>query len=245
VRRLSTLIACCACLWTLPGKAADAGTPAAAPAKPTAEAMPLIEDPAFALPPSTDRESLAALSPSGVLLSVRIGPSFPQLYNKLTTNFLVQTDVAYQLPWRDRALGVFFGLGYTQPGLTGVQKDSRLDTPGGADAYSLTVRDLGFSLGVQYLLALPKRFILYAGLGVELHLTRSTLKHTAGTMDLGYTYEDSTRVGPLVRLGAAYPVGPGLIGLELRQEYTGVDHVLTGVNNTALLAAQVGYTFKL
>ncbi len=53
------------------------------------------------------------------------------------------------------------------------------------------------------------------------------------------------RHGVVLRLGGGYRLGPGALIIELHYEYTPVDHLITGDDNTAHLALQLGYTLFL
>ena len=260
MRTLPIALVCTGALWTSAAQAEtpkasarpapSAGKPAPAPASrpPTPVEQVPTKPVATSTAPAAKSEASAstgALAPHGVLLAARVGPTFPQPFNALKTSVLAELQGAYQLPWRDRALGITFGLGYTQPGLEGSRVDPRVTVNEGKVDYALAVRDFSFTLGAQYLLQLPQKIVGYAGLGVRMHLTRSVLTQHAGAADLGETTEDATRFGPVVRVGAGYPVGPGLVSLELSSQWAGINQRLTGLANTSDLALQAGYILGL
>ena len=58
------------------------------------------------------------------------------------------------MPKVDRRLGLFFDVGYTQPQTSGTSTDPRVTANCNAgvcmESYTVTARDLGFTLGVHY-----------------------------------------------------------------------------------------------
>lgn len=207
------------------------GEPASGSAAP-----PTVRQP----PPPRDR-----LMEPAWLVGVRLGPVIPQAFNKLSTNFLVDVEGAYQLPFWHRRLGLFLDVGYSQPTASGSRADARIMANNGVVTWDLTVRDLGFALGAEYRHAVGRWVVPYVGAGAKLHLTRSVVNQRVGAIDLGSNTEDSTRVGFLGRVGLGLHLGPGDLVAELHVEYTTVDHLITGDNNTAHLAFQVGYLLRL
>ena len=189
-------------------------------------------------------ESATTDAPPTVLVGARIGIVTPQVFNKLETNYLVDIEGAYQLPFANRALGVFLDLGFSQPHEHGTRTDPRVAANGGAEAYDMQVQDLGLALGLQYRLALGS-ITPYAGIAAKMHLTKTIVDQSAGTTDLGTNVEQSTRFGVLVRLGAALALGPGEAVFEAHVEYTGIDHTISGDANTGHLAFQLGYLLRL
>ncbi|HEY3449385.1 MAG TPA: hypothetical protein VGK67_23730 [Myxococcales bacterium] len=180
-----------------------------------------------------------------LLLGARVGVVLPQVFNKLGTNFLVDVEAAYQLPFLHRHLGLFFDVGYSQPKTEGTRNDPRVLTNGGEVAYTMTVRDFGLSLGVQYRHPLGDLVVPFVGVGAKMHLTNTLLEQSAGSTNLGTNIERSTRVGFLGRLGLGLHLGPGDLVAEVHLEATAVDHLVTGDKNTSHLALQLGYLFRL
>jgi len=179
------------------------------------------------------------------LLGVRAGVVVPQAFNNLTTNFLVEVECAYQLPFWHKRLGLFLDVGYSQPTASGSRTDPRVTTNGGAVSYDVTVRDFGFALGVQYRHAVGRWVVPYVGAAAKLHLTHTDVEQSAGTTSLGPNSEESTRFGFLGRLGLGVHLGPGDLVVEAHVEYTPVDHLITGDTNTSHLAFQLGYLVRL
>ena len=184
-----------------------------------------------------------------LMLGLRIGATVPQPFNKLDANFLGELELAYQLPFIGKRLGVFLDAGYSQPTLSATKSDARV--PGGMVTYDQTIRDLGFSLGVHFWQPIASKLLVYGGAGARLHLTHTLINATSGGQPYGENTEDSTRVGAMVRLGAGYVLGPGALVLEIHFEWTGIDHLITGGErsgesaNTSNLAFQLGYQFFL
>lgn len=255
--RISSACRALACTLILVGGEAHA-QPAPAP-QPAPEPAPQPAPQAAPEPaPEPAPERLAEdHGPSRLLVGARIGGLFPQALNKLDTNFLAEVEAAWQLPIPkiERRLGLFLDVGYTQPTTTGTRVDPRItaNCGGGSctETYTVTVRDLGFTLGVHYFQPLPKRFLVYGGVGGRMHLVRTISEAMAGTTPLGVNTEDSTKFGVLVRLGGAYRIGPGAVVLEAHVEWTGIDHLVTGGEragesaNIGNLALQAGYLFFL
>lgn len=220
----------------------------------TAAATPMPDTAAVATPavsPSARPEG----EPGRILLGARIGGLFPEAFNRLDANFLAELEVAWQLPIPriDRRLGLFLDAGYTQPTTSATRIDPRItaNCAGGScsETYTVTARDLGFTLGLHYVQPLSKGFLVYGGVGGRMHLVRTISEAVAGTTSLGVNTEDSTKFGVMVRLGGAYRIGPGAIVLEAHMEWTGIDHLVTGGEragesaNIANLALQAGYLF--
>lgn len=183
--------------------------------------------------------------PASFLVGVRAGAIFPEAFNKLELNFLVEVGVAWQLPVLGHRLGIFVDGGYSQPTSAGTRTDPRVPTNMGGVSWDLTVKDIGVSAGLQWLQPVGTRLLVYGGAGYKVHFTESVIEQRAGTTDLGTNTEQSTRHGAVVRAGLGLRLGPGAAVLEVHYEYTPVDHLITGDDNTAHLAAQLGYTLFL
>jgi hypothetical protein len=224
-----------------------AGSPALAQQDlqaPQAKAAPALElqaQPAQA-PPSNQ--------PTPLLFGPRFGVVIPT-GNKLDTNFQVELEAAYQLPFIGRRLGIFFDFSYSRPTESGTRTDARVLTNGGVEDWKLVQHDVGFALGLHFWQPLPKNFLIYGGIGGKLHLLRTIIDASAGGADFGTNREDSTRVGALLRVGGAYKIGPGAIQLELQFEWLTSNHLITGGEldgtspNEAHIALQIGYAFFL
>lgn len=191
---------------------------------------------ARAAPPS-DPES------SRLMLGLRAGPTTPQPFNELSTNFLVNLEAM----WASAASGpaLFLDFGHVQPVARGSRTDSRFAANGGKVSYLLTVQDVAFGLGALYRLRLDSGFMPYVGAGMRLHLTKTLLEQRAGDIDLGSHTEQSTRYSILGRLGIAKALGPGELGLEINIDYAPVDQRITGMNNTGFFGYQLSYLFVL
>lgn len=196
-------------------------------------------------PPTPPPSTPAAPSQPQFLVGVQLGPSFPGIFNRLGTSGIGNVQAAWQLPFMQRELGVFFQLGYTQPSVSGTRVDPRLTGNGGVETWRLSVMDFALSFGADYVLQLPAGFIGFGALGLTVHLTHSVLDQSVGKESLGTASENSTRIGYVARLGAGYHLGPGYLTLELENEFAGIDHRLTGVANTAHLAPALGYLLRL
>ena len=232
-----------------PAPAAAPAAPAPAPAV-SASASVTAEVPAGVEETPHDLEAVSSGAPRDrlleprILLGVRAGAVTPQVFNKLGTNFLVELEGAYQLPFAHRRLGIFLDVGYSQPTESGSHQDPRVLSNSGKVNYTMTVRDLTYALGLQYRRA-GKRFVPYGGLGADLHLTKTLVNQHAGSVDLGQNTQQSTRVGVVLRLGLGMHAGPGDLVGELHVEYAGIDHLISGTDNTGHLAFQIGYLLRL
>lgn len=202
--------------------------------------------PATAAAPPTETVTRVAEEPDKpkeFLLGARIGAIFPEPFNKLDANFLLDVELAWQLPVLDRKLGLFFDASYSRPTESGTRPDARL--AGGTESYSLYIDDLGFTLGAQVVLPIKSKLLFIAGVGAKMHLTHSVINANAMGTDLGTNTEDNTRFGVVVRVAGGYRVGPGAIVVEAHFEYTPIDHLITGDNNTGHLSIQAGYLLML
>jgi hypothetical protein len=211
--------------------------PAQAPAPPPA---PAAEPPAA----EVQKAAPASFQPGSLLVGARIGVLLPQAFNRLETNFLLDAEVAYQLPFWGKRIGLFFDFSYSQPTVNGTVNDPRLTTNMGNETYKLTLRDVGFTLGVQALFPVGQWVIPYVGVGAKLHLNRSHLEQTAGATDLGTNEEDSTRFGVVGRLGLGLHLGPGMAVFEFHIEYASINHLITDDHNIANMALQLGYVLS-
>ncbi|MSP59515.1 MAG: hypothetical protein EXR72_04085 [Myxococcales bacterium] len=197
--------------------------------------------PAFAEPEVVKPAPPKPLGP--LVVGARVGGSFPGAFNKLGSTFLVELELGWQLPFLGRRLGIFGEVSYTQPGASGTRSDPRLAS--GMASWQLTERDLGLTVGAKFQQPIGQWILLYGGVGAKVHLTRHIVTATSGGADLGENSEDSTRLGLLLRLGGGLRLGPGAVVIELQYEYTPVHHLITGDDNTASLAAALGYTLFL
>lgn len=179
-----------------------------------------------------------------LLVGARVGVVIPQAFNKLETNFVTDVEVAYQLPFWYRRLGLFFDIGYSQPTEQGTTTDPRVSTNGGTVGYDMTLQDLALAFGVQYRHALGRWIVPYVGAGAKVHLTRTIIDQNAGQTSLGENSEENTRVGFIARAGLGVHLGPGDLVAELDVEYTPVDHLITGDNNTGHLGFLAGYLLR-
>ncbi len=188
-------------------------------------------------PPPTER------LPVGVL-DVRVGLHIPSVFNKLDTTFTVHAGAAWQFAF-DRILGAFLDLSYAEPTARGARSDPRVVANGGAEDWTLAVRDFGIGFGPRVQFHLGALFDGYVGLGALVSFTRSVTSASAGDVPLGTHTEFNTRLGGLLRLGVGFKLGPGAVVLELAGNHVPVDHLITGDANTSSLSAQLGYAFYL
>ena len=232
-----------------PAPVAAAPAPVPAPAPPPTSPEPVHPDEEKAPLASTTLTTRPArdrrLEPAA-LLGARFGLVIPQALNKLETNFLVEIEGAYQLPFWHRRLGLFLDVGYTQPEEHGSHPaDPRIQSNGGTVDYDMKVQELGFALGVQYRHAVGRWVVPFIGAAAKMNLTMTTVAQHAGSVDLGTNTEQSTRFGFLARGGVGFHLGPGDLVVEVHFEYTPVDHLITGDNNTGHLAFQLGYLIRI
>lgn len=179
-----------------------------------------------------------------VVLDARVGLHVPSAFNKLDTTFTVHVGAAWQFAF-NRLLGAFIDLSYAEPTARGARIDPRVLANGGAEEWSLAVRDFGIGFGPRLQFHLGKLFEGYVGLGALVSFTRSVTTATAGEVQLGTHTEYNTRFGGLLRLGLCLKAGPGAVVLEVAGAHVPVDHLITGDSNTSSLSAQFGYAFFL
>jgi hypothetical protein len=197
---------------------------------------------------AVEKPAPAPFREPALLLAVRLGPSFPQAFNKLDTNFVLDVELALQLPFFHRRFGLFLDGSFSQPTASGTKQSAQIGASGGQGdmvGYTLTQRDFGVTLGVQYLHFVKQRVGLYLGVGAKVHFTRDIVDQHAGSVDLGTNTEDSSRIGVIARAGLGIKLGPGMLVIELHYEHAPVKQLVTGDDNTADLAAQLGYAFFL
>jgi hypothetical protein len=191
-----------------------------------------------------------------LLLGARFGAVVPEAFNKLDANFLVEIELACQLPIPriENRLGLFLDVGYMRPTQSGTRLDPRVMACNGvpcSESWDEVIHDVGFTLGVHYWHPITNRWLIYGGVGARMHLTRTIINASAGGSAFGQNSEDSTRFGVLLRLGTGVRLGPGALQFEVQLDDTPIDHLITGGErqgesaNTASLAFQLGYTLFL
>lgn len=144
--------------------------------------------------------------PPTALIGVRVGGFFPQVFNELSTSYLVSVGGGYVLPALDHRLAIVVDAGYTRPEREQTIEDPRLAE--GSYSYTLIQHDLTFFVGGHYhFLDLRETFIPYAGLGLRVHLLKSEIDGQSGEPRFGTNEETSTQFG--VPYGWAVGCAPG------------------------------------
>jgi|GEM_PF-5991416 len=198
-------------------------------------------------PPIAVEESATAATPSAPTweISLKAGGHFPQIANKLGTNFDAILKVGYGVAL-ERRLQIFADFAYSQPARTSSGTDMRLGASGAEYTSTITVRDLTTTLGAEYLIPVDSHLWLpYAGVGLQLHFLKSDVKGNAAGTSFGDTSETSTQVGGVVFGGTGIRLGPGLILGELRFGFATVSQKVTGSANVGALSVLLGYGLLL
>ncbi len=237
--RIAIVLSLCLSLSSL-AFAQDDVTPAEAPTDTSLETV--VES-----PPAPD----ASAAPQTLLalptweISLKAGGHFPQIANRLDSNFDVILKVGYGVAL-DRRLQVFADFAYSQPSHTTRDTDPRLVGAGTEFSSTLTVRDFTTTLGAAYFFRLPHpRMTSYAGAGLQLHFLWSGVSGSTPCAFFGDQTETSTQVGGVALGGAAFRLGPGAILGELRFGFTPVSQKATGSSNIAALSLLLGYGLYL
>jgi hypothetical protein len=192
--------------------------------------------------------SEAALSERGYsrrfLIAPKLGGSFPQVLNRLSTSYTVALELGYVTPlFRDR-LVLSAEASYTQPPHARALEDPRVGD--GSTSYTLTERIFGVYAGPKLHFALPASpFMLYAGTGVRAQLISSAIEATSGGEDFGKHSETGTHLALAALLGVGYRMGPGHLALDLQIVSSPIDHRVTGDVDVGALSVRVGYLLSL
>ncbi|HXI60360.1 MAG TPA: hypothetical protein VNO55_30065 [Polyangia bacterium] len=177
-------------------------------------------------------------------LSLKAGGHFPQLTNKLGTNFDAILKFGYGVAV-DRRLQLFIDLGYSQPAHDTSATDPRLGMAGAMYQSTVTVRALSTTVGGQFFFLPMNSFLLpYGGLGLQLHFVKSTVTGSGGNA-FGDNDETSTQIGGAAFGGLGLHLGPGLLLGELRFGYAGIGQKVTGDANIGALSVLLGYGLLL
>jgi len=177
-------------------------------------------------------------------LSLKAGGHFPQITNKLGTNFDAILKFGYGVAV-DRRLQLFIDLGYSQPTHDTSATDPRLGMTGAMYQSTLTVRALSTTVGGQFFFLPMNSFLLpYGGLGLQLHFVKSTVTGSGGNA-FGDNDETSTQVGGAGFGGLGLHLGPGILLGELRFAYAGIGQKVTGSANIGALSVLLGYGLLL
>ncbi len=192
-----------------------------------------------------DEDEIApAEDPPVFLFGARFGVFLPQVFNKLSTSFILSLWGGYVIPAIDYRLVAVFELGYTQP-----PREDDLDDPrlaAGSYHYDLTQHDFTMFLGAHYYFApLRDQLVPYAGIGLRAHLLKSVINGDAGGMSLLENQETSTRFGGAIRGGVGYTLGPGHIALDVELALAPLDHLITGESNIGDLFVAASYQFVM
>lgn len=204
------------------------------------EAPPEAEAPAA----SEVAAPVAEARPPSLQISLKAGGHFPQVVSRLGTSFDASLTVGYA-PFSGRQLQVFLGLSYSRPSQTLSAEDPRLGTAGTDYSSTLVMQDLGTTLGLQYFILPPSRFVVpYVGAGFRVHFLRADVEG-AGGADFGKHNETDTRYGAVVFAGVGLHLGPGLLLGELAFDYSPIGQRVTGAANVGSLALVLGYGLLL
>lgn len=188
----------------------------------------------------------SAAEPAGLLrpayLGARVGGAIGQAFSEAGASPTGELLGGYQLPFFERRVGVFVGLGYAQPGAQGHTHDPRVGASGGQLDYTTTIRDFGISGGGQIWWPVEgTRWVPYGALGLKLHLTKTVSDTHLGSTSLGENTESDSHLGFLLRFGAGVHVGPGLLAIDATVDSAPVDRLTTGVANAGAIVVAAGY----
>jgi hypothetical protein len=175
-----------------------------------------------------------------IMLALKIGASFPGVFNRLQTSYLIDLEVGYALPFLKHRLALSIDAGFTAPEANGSSTDPRLDAAGGMYSWHLEQRELSFGITLYYRHPIGK-FIPYVGVGPRLFLLESKVRGYAGGANISTSTEDSSKIGAGIPVGFGYTLGPGHLLVELALAIGPIDHTTTGNDLVGALSLAVGY----
>jgi opacity protein-like surface antigen len=212
------------------------------PAPPAAAAEPVAAVESAPPVPAAEEAVTRSAMPAWEI-SLKAGGHFPQVTNRLGSNFDAILKVGYGVALD---LQVFADFAYSQPSHTSKGTDPRLGAAGAEYSTTLTVRDFATTVGADYFLPLAtQRWLPYAGLGLTVHFLKTDVTGSAGGASFGDTSETSTQVGGVVFAGTGFRLGPGMVVGELRFGFAPVSQKVTGSANIGALSVLLGYGLLL
>ena len=179
---------------------------------------------------------------SHVGLGMRAGVLVP--FSALDPGLTIGADVGYALPVLGRRLVLGLGLGLAQPLGQGVQADPRF-VP---SAFTWDVMERQLGLDVRLSARLPSfgpRLSPSVTIGPRLYVLETCVAGGVGRERFSEECGTATRLGGLLTVGVAHPLGDGALVGELELAGSKPDHTRAGDFSTLGLAIRVGWWFSL
>ncbi len=198
--------------------------------------------PAAAFADPTEKVATSAEPPPPMLTAgLKVGGSFPQVLNRLSSTYSLAVEVGWLSPLLDHRLGIDLELAYSQPPHEQTVSDPRV--PGGSYTYTTTEKALGLFIGPRYyFLPLRGTVVPWISLGVRAQFIDSSQKGSA-QQTFGQNDETGTHFAFGGQAGLGYHLGPGVLGLELQLISSPIDHLVTGKVDIGDLAVRATYLF--
>lgn len=165
----------------------------------------------------------------------RFGVTIPT--SKLSTMVVGGLEGDYALPVANHQLILALDLALTQPSYDGTVSDPRI--AGGMTTYKIHQTEWVVGLVASYRFASASHALVpHIGAGPLLHMLKTN--ETEGAAP-GENTAQQTKLGIEVVGGIDYKAGPGLIAIDVRLLYSGLDTPIAGSTNAGNLALALGY----
>jgi hypothetical protein len=243
IQRTVALAAWCSLALVTPALA-QPGAPEPAPAEVAADGAAPAE-------PSGPIYERGGLFGAGLVLGVKVGGGFSQVFSDLGAAFIPELELGWTIPALDRALEIFVSAQWAAPSQEGkAVADPRL--PGdGVMRFDVTQQEVALTFGLLFRIPLASDLVRpYVAAGARLYLlrTEATAEVTDGAaavQPFGESKETDSQAGAYGALGADLFLGPGALNLELQIGWSALDAFIMRDTNTGSLNVMVGYRFFL
>lgn len=182
------------------------------------------------------------LAGTGLVLGLKGGIGFGQVFNTTDTGFLGELEVGWVTP--HRPLQIFATGSYVSTGREDVaDPDGRLP---GEFSYDLDQQQFIMTLGGLYRIPLNTDIVRpYAALGGRAYMTSTEITGDAGGESFGTYTEEGTNWGFYFAAGADFFVGPGSILFEIQTGYAPINRFVLQETSTGSLNLALGYRIFL
>ncbi len=193
------------------------------------------------------------MSGAGVVAGAKLGGGFGAPFNQLDAAFVGELELGYNLPFMDRALGVFLSGQYVAPSMQG---DGIVDPYGfgpgdpsrlpGEASYTLEQQQAVMTLGLIYRVPLSiPMFRPYGAIGGRYLMMKTAISGEAGGEPFGTNEETAGVFGMYGALGGELYLGPGAVLLEMQWSRAHVEQYIMRNTNVSTLNAALGYRIFL
>ena len=183
---------------------------------------------------------------AGLVLGVKLGGGFGQIFSDLGASFVVELELGYCLPLPQpigRDLQLFVTGQYAGPSMEDTVSATDARLPGdGTWQYELTLQQVIITFGLLYRIPIPLDWLRpYVAGGGRAYLTRTEVTGQADGQPYGDNEETATEWGGFGAIGADFFVGPGAILFEVQVGFAPVDRFVLQNTSAGSMNVVLGY----